>query len=241
VDRYIAISNAIREVLVRDGIPRHKISMVHSGVDPARLEQDAGGSGSDRGRSVRQEFGLDGQNIMIGAVAHFAWHKGLEYLVDAVPLIVKELPRARIFLVGEGSLEQEIRARVAQRGAGGNIVFTGFRNDVPDVLDALDIFVMPSVMEGLCTSILDALVCKKPVVASRVGGIPEIIEHEKTGLLVPPRDPASLAAAIIRLAKEKELADKLAAKGCRKVKEEFSVKAMVRGTLKVYEDLLGSA
>jgi glycosyltransferase involved in cell wall biosynthesis len=232
VDQYIAISEAIRQVMIKDRICKDKISVVHSGIDLSRFD------GVDGRGKLREEFGLADSVPVVGTVAHFAWHKGLEYLVDAVPLIRKELPDVKIFFVGEGKLEGEIRERVTERDVEDCVVFTGFRKDVPDVLDFLDVFVMPSVMEGLCTSILDALAMKKPVVGSDVGGIPEIIEDEKTGLLVPPKDFEGLASAIVKLMNDKGLGGQLADVGRTKVEQQFSVDAMARGNHKVYEKLL---
>lgn len=231
VDRYVAISRAIRDVLVKDGISGKRIEVVHSGIDLGRF---AGVSG----KHLREELGLEPGAPVVGCVAHFAWHKALEYLVDAAPLIAEDIPGSRVVIVGEGSLEEEIKDRAAESGADRHITFTGFRKDVPELLDMFDVFVMPSVMEGLCTSILDALAMRKPVVASQVGGIPEIIEDGVTGLLIPPRDPAALAAAVARVLGDPELARKLAERGRKKVEDAFSTDAMVEGNIGVYERLL---
>jgi len=236
VDRYIAISRAIRQVLINDGIAASNIETVHSGIDLNRFE----GIEKADGDAVRAELGLGPATPVVGCVAHFAWHKGLEYLVDAVPLAAKTIPEARFVIVGAGKLEEEIKARAAQNGASERIVFAGFRSDVPQCLAAFDVFVMPSVMEGLCTSILDALAMRKPVVASEVGGIPEIIEHETTGLLAPPRDAEALAKALVRMLREPDLAQRLAAAGREKVEKRFSVDSMVEGSIRVYERLLSS-
>jgi len=231
VDAYVAVSRAIKEVLARDGVDPGKIAVVHSGIDPSRL------GGAD-GSRLREEFGLPRGTPVVGTVAHFAWHKGLEFLVDAAPLVARDVPGARIFIVGEGNLVRKIKERARERRAADHIVFTGFRPDVPDFLDLFDVFVMPSLMEGLCTSILDALILEKPVVASRVGGIPEIIEEGATGLLVPPGDGAALAAAIVRLLREPELGRELAARGREKVERDFSIAAMVEGNIRIYESVL---
>ena len=231
VDRYVAISRAIRDVLVGDGIAKDRIEVVHSGIDLSRFE------GID-GSHLRKELGLEPDTPIVGTVAHFAWHKGLEFLVDAAPLVAHALPGTKIVIVGEGCLEDKIKERAREKGAAEHILFTGFRPDVPEFLDLFDLFVMPSLMEGLCTSILDALASNNPVVASRAGGIPEIIEHEKTGLLVPPGCGKELAAAIIRILKNHDLGQELAARGFEKVHREFSIDAMVEGNIGVYEKLL---
>lgn len=237
VDRYIAISEAIRGVLINDGIDAANIETVHSGIDLSRFN----GIGEADGAAVRAEIGLDPRAPVVGCVAHFAWHKGLEYLVDAVPLVAREIPEARFVIVGSGKLENEIKERAEEKGALDRIVFAGFRADVPRCLAAFDVFVMPSVMEGLCTSILDALAMRKPVVGSEVGGIPEILENEVTGLLAPPRDPEALAGALVRMVREPDLARRLAEQGREKVEKKFSVDSMVEGSIRVYERLLDSS
>jgi glycosyltransferase involved in cell wall biosynthesis len=123
-------------------------------------------------------------------------------------------------------------------GADGRLVFTGHRSDARSLIRWFDVFVMCSVKEGLCTSILDAHVLGTPVVASRVGGIPEIVKDGETGLSVPPRDPAALGAAIARMITEPKLAARLNAAGRALVEERYSVDAMVDGTLNVYERVL---
>lgn len=232
VDRYIAISRAIRDVLINDGISADKISVVHSGIDLTRFD------GIEGRAKLRAEFGLADDVPVVGTVAHFAWHKGLEYLVDAAVHLREAVPGVKIFLVGEGDLEHEIRDRVAERNVEDTIVFAGFRKDIPEVLDFLDVFVMPSVMEGLCTSILDALASRKPVVGSEVGGIPEIIEDGVTGLLAQPRDAQSLATALTRMLEDRQRAQTLANQGRQKVEDHFSVQSMVRGVQEVYENML---
>jgi glycosyltransferase involved in cell wall biosynthesis len=175
----------------------------------------------------------------VGNVAHLADHKGQRYLVEAVPEVLRSVPRARFVIVGEGELEGDLRARAAALGLGARLLFTGFRTDVPAVLDALDLFVMPSHLEGLGTAVLDALAAGKPVVAAAAGGIPEIVEDGRHGLLVPPRDPGRLARAIVRLLQNPELASQLATEGLRRVRESFSVDAMVAGNLAVYREVAG--
>jgi len=231
VDRYVAISRAIKNVLEKDGIDGNRIEVVHSGIDLARV------AGAD-GAAVRAELGISEDAPVIGTVAHFAWHKGLEYLVDAARMVADEIEGVKIVLVGTGGLEEAIRQRAAASGADDGIVFAGFRTDIPQCLAMFDVFTMPSLMEGLCTSILDALAARKPVVASRTGGIPEIVENGETGLLVPPGDAAALAGALIRVLREPDLAVRMAERGRRKVREQFSIDAMVAGNIGVYERLL---
>jgi glycosyltransferase involved in cell wall biosynthesis len=230
VDRYIAISQAVKSALVKDGIDAARIDIVHSGIDPDRLAN--AGAPLERAR-----FGIPESVPLVGTVAHMAWHKGLETLVDAAPEIVRLRPDAHIVLVGDGELRQELGARAHAGPVADRIHFAGFQKDVAPWHRAFDVFVMPSVMEGLCTSILDAFSLRKPVVASAVGGIPELVHHDRTGLLVPPRDAGALAAAIVGLLGDPARAARLGAQAHALLLADFTVDSMVEGTLSIYRML----
>ena len=177
----------------------------------------------------------------MGNVAHFGWHKAQEVLVRATRLLVRSHPDAVVLLVGDGECRARVEEEATSLGlAGDRVRFLGFREDVPAILHALDVFVMCSTMEGLCTSILDALAARRPVVASRVGGIPEILEGGN-GLLVPPSDPQALAGAIGTVLDDVEEARAMADRGRRTVEERFSVDSTVDGTIAVYLEVLGGA
>jgi glycosyltransferase involved in cell wall biosynthesis len=159
-------------------------------------------------------------------------------LIDAVPKLRSEFPNIRVIIVGDGELRPELEAQAERLGIQDVVVFTGFRNDVAELLELFDVFVMPSTMEGLGTSILDALAARKPVVATRTGGIPEIIEDGRTGYLVQPKDAAALADAIARLIHEPAKAARFAEAGRRIIEERFSVSRMVEATENAYYNLL---
>jgi glycosyltransferase involved in cell wall biosynthesis len=230
VDRYIAISQAVKAALVQDGIAADRIDIVHSGVDPDRLRSDAASL-------ERARFGIPESATLVGTVAHMAWHKGLETLIDAAPEIVRLRPDAHVVLVGDGELRAELESRARAGAVASHIHFAGFQKDVAPWHRAFDVFVMPSVMEGLCTSILDAFSLDKPVVASAVGGIPELVHHQRTGLLVPPRDPQALAAAAVGLLNDRQRATQLGTSAHALLLADFTVDSMVEGTLAIYRGL----
>jgi glycosyltransferase involved in cell wall biosynthesis len=229
VDRFIAISEAVKQALVQGGVAEQRIAVVHSGIDLARFE-------AVPPNRFREEFGVAPDAPVVGNVAHMADHKGQRYLLAAVPKVLAAEPRARFFIVGDGDLRGALEAQAKELDVEHAVTFTGFRTDVPQWLDFFDVFVMSSHLEGLCTSVLDALALRKPVVASRAGGLPEIIRHEANGLLVPPKDPDALADAVVRLLRDRELGRRLGEAGRRTVEEEFSADSMVEGTLRVYEE-----
>jgi len=230
VSRLVVISRAVRDIMLGFGLPPDKIRVVPSGVEPAPAPPGAGAR-------FRESVGVSAGEKLVGNVAHLADHKGQRYLIDAVGPVVERVPGARFVIVGTGELEAPLKARAADLGLGDRVVFAGFREDVPAVLEGLDVFVMSSHLEGLGTSVMDALLAGKPVVATRAGGIPDIIEDGVHGVLVPPRDPAALAEAIVRVLENPGWAEGLARAGRDRVLREFSVEAMVRGCLRVYREL----
>lgn len=234
VDRYVAISRGIQRQMARDGIPTDRIRVVHSGIDPGRFE-------GVEPFPYHEEFGLPAGAPIIGDVAAFGWHKAQEYLVRATPRILEAFPEARIVLVGEGECRPKVEAEAVELGVAERIIFTGFRTDVPSLIKGMDCFVMCSVLEGLCTSLLDALALRCPAVGSAVGGIPEVLVDGETGLTVPPRDPEALASAIVRVLGDPELADGLRDRGERHVLSGFTVDTMVEGNLAVYRELVADA
>ncbi|MHB8764275.1 MAG: glycosyltransferase family 4 protein [Deferrisomatales bacterium] len=228
--RLVAISRAIRQILEEFGVPPERLRLVPSGVDFSRV---APGSG----QGFRDELGVGADERLVGNIAHLADHKGQRYFIEAMPAVLAAFPNTRFVIVGEGELEADLKARARALGLGERLRFPGFRRDVDAVMDALDLFVMPSHLEGLGTIVLDALASGKPVVAAAAGGIPEILEDGRHGLLVPPRDPAALARAIGRVLGDPGLACDLAAAGLGRARREFSVEAMVEGNLAVYREL----
>ncbi len=233
VDRFIAISEAVRRVLVEGGVEPAKVSVVHSGIDLSRFNHVPP-------NRFREEFGVPPDSPIIGNVAALADHKGQRYLLAAMPGVLAAEPKARLFVVGDGELRGALEAQARELGIAHAVTFTGFRTDVPQWLDFFDVFVMSSHLEGLCTSVLDALAMRKPVVAAAAGGLPEIIRHEETGLLVPPKEPQPLAEAIVRLLRDRELGRRLGEAGRRLVEADFSADSMVEGTIRVYHEALAN-
>lgn len=233
VDCYVTVSEAIRRVLIGDGVPAGRIHCVHSGIDLAKIE-----GAPARREQVRAELGVPPGHALIANVAHMADHKGQRYLIEAMPAILKARPDVVCAIVGDGELKGELEALATKLGVAGAMRFPGFRTDVPTILKALDVFVMPSHMEGLGTSVLDAMAAGAPVVGTEAGGMPESIEHGVTGLVCPVRDAGAIATAVLSILDDPARARALAAAAQARVRERFSTDAMVEGTLRVYERLL---
>jgi glycosyltransferase involved in cell wall biosynthesis len=157
--------------------------------------------------------------------------KGHAYLLTAAALV----PDATFVLAGDGPLRAELEQRARELGVAGRCLFLGERADVPDLLAAADLFLLPSLWEGLPLSVLEAMAAGRPVVATAIGGTDEAVTDGVTGLLVPPRDPAAIAAAIARLRDDPGLAERLAAAGRARVEREFSSRATAERVMRIYD------
>lgn len=249
MDRLVAVSRSIVTKLQREGrAGTTPIDLVENGVDLARYDH------TEACCTLPEEYGFPEGTQLVGVVARLAREKGHATLLDAWPSVQARAPTARLLIVGEGALEEELKAHagrldllgepctgdrcVGTRHArpGASVVFTGRRDDIPSVTAALDVAVLPSLREAQGLVILEAMALARPVVASDVGGIPEIIEDGVTGILVPPEDPARLADAIVRLLTDHPYADRLARAGYRAVHERFCIERMVNSLQTMYDE-----
>ena len=228
VDCFICASEAIRQILLSDGVERERAVTVHEGID---LDRVAAASPAN----IHEELWLPHGAPIIGNVAALVPHKGQKHLIEAAALVVRQVPDARFVIAGEGELREALEQQIRHLGLEKHVLLAGFRPDVLSVHKAFDIFVMSSVTEGLGTSILDAMACGKPVVATAAGGIPEIVRDGRTGLLVPPRDHDAMAAAIVKLLRDEPLRRRMGAAGLSLANARFSAERMVRETLEVYQ------
>jgi len=230
VDCYIAASEAIRQMLIGDGVPAERVVTVHEGIDVEHVVAAAP-------VNVHETFWLPHHAPVVGNVAALTAHKGQRYLIEAAHLVVKQIPDARFIILGEGELREHLEHLVKEHTLEKHVLLPGFRTDVLGCIKGFDLFVMSSVTEGLGTSLLDAMACERPIVATRAGGIPEIVEDEVTGLLVPPRDSRALAGAIVRALNDAAMRARMAAAGFARVRERFTVERMVAETASVYQTL----
>jgi glycosyltransferase involved in cell wall biosynthesis len=228
-DRIIAISNRIGEVMRSFGLPESKLGVVHSGIDPRRF---------DVPRLHRDLLKVPEGVPLIGNVAALVGHKDHATLIEAMALVLKDVPEAHLVIAGEGPLRTELEAHIERLGIGHAVHLLGFRDDVPRILRTLDLFVLSSKEEGLGTSILDAMICEVPVVATAGGGIPEMVQDGVTGLLAPPQSPSELAAAIVRTLHGPHDAKGRATNALAHVLASFTVDRMVDGNIRAYESLL---
>lgn len=229
--RIIAVSHRVQEVCVAGGLPAERIAVVHDGVDLGRFAQRR------EPEDARHAMRLPSRCELIGVVAALVDHKGHRYLIDALPSILASRPTTKVVLAGEGPLRRSLGEQAADLRVGHAVTFLGQVPDIPAFLSAIDLFVLPSHLEGLCQALIEAMAAGVPVVATLAGGIPEVVEQEVSGLLVPQRDPAALAQAVLRVLGDAELRRRLS-DGARVQAGRFGVEQMVESTARVYDQLL---
>ncbi len=232
VDCFIAASEAIRQMLVADGVPADRTVTVHEGIDIDHVL-------AAPPVNVHEAFWLPHHAPVVGNVAALVPHKGQRHLIDAAHLVVQQLPDVRFVILGEGELREHLEKQVRDLRLEKHVLLPGFRTDVLGCMKAFDVFVMSSVTEGLGTSLLDAMACSRPIVATRAGGIPELVEDGVNGLLAPPRDAPALAQAMVRALSDAALRARLGAAGFARVRERFTLERMVAETAAVYARVAG--
>jgi glycosyltransferase involved in cell wall biosynthesis len=232
VDCFIAASEAIRLMLVADGIEARRTVTVHEGIDVDHVA-------SGEPVNIHEAFWLPHHAPVVGNVAALVPHKGHRHLIEAAHLVVQEIPDARFVILGEGELREQLERQVRDHHLEKHVLLPGFRTDVLGCIKGFDLFVMSSVTEGLGTSLLDAMACGKAIVATEAGGIPEVVDDQVTGMLVPARDHKAMAAAIVRVLKDAALRQRMGAAGLARVRARFTVERMVAETAAVYARVAG--
>ena len=237
-DHVLVNALAVRAVLVEQGYEPLHISVIPNGIDVSRFKDQAGA------QSLRVELGLPTTSPIVAAFLRLNRLKGVEYFLEAAALLVKRFDEARFLIVGDSVSEayrDELEDYADRLGLGDRVVFAGFRSDVPALLSEVCVSVLPSLSEGLSNVVLEAMAAGVPVVATSVGGTPEMVEDGVTGLLVPPRDASALAQAIGSLLADPERGHSIGQAARLRVAEQFSLEATVRKTEELYERLLRGA
>ncbi len=233
----VGVTSDVAEIIhTRDNTPKNKIIVISNGVDTERFNVDR-----SEGLRVRRELGLPDDAIVVGTVARLTWEKALDVLIEAVFILVKIIPQLRCVIVGDGYLHKELAKCIESFGLQKQVLLTGARLDVPDMMAAFDIFALSSKSEGLPVSILEAMSAGKPIVSTNVGGIPEVITDRNEALLMEPGDPQSLATAISELVADPQLAADLGRRASQLVAEQYSITATVRKLQDLYIGLVRKA
>ena len=228
MDQLIVVSSAIERKIADEGRAGAPVQLIYNGVDLERYDHQ------EPCCTLRDEYGMEPWSPIVGVVARLEPEKGHLTLLEAWPLVLRAVPDAYLMVIGEGSRRDALQRQAADLRIAHRVVFTGLRDDVPAVTAALDVAVLPSYREAQGLSILEAMALSRPVVATNVGGIPEVIEDGVSGLLVQPHDAPALAAAISRLLTDHPFADMIGRAGHEVVRSRFCLEHMVAEVAGIY-------
>ncbi|NQS89636.1 glycosyltransferase family 4 protein [Patescibacteria group bacterium] len=228
----IANSKYEMEKLIKTGFPSKKLTFIHNCYNlpyPKKSEKD---------RALLAEFHIQDNDFVVGAVGRLVPQKGFEYLLEAAKTVLKKIPNTKFILVGGGELESKLKNFSRTLKIDKNVIFTGPRRDMDKIYSIINIFTLPSLWEPFGNVSLEAMTFGKPVIASEVGGIPEVVEDGVTGILIPPKDSVKLAEVIIYLLKNPEVAKKMREAGRKRVQKYFTPERVGDEVEKVYEHLV---
>jgi len=236
-DRIITISEDIRNILIKSGLHPEHITTIHTAINLNLF------SPRPKNQQLIKEFDLSKDYAIIGTTARLSERKGINFLLDAIKILVDEGRRLTCLIVGGGGSGSQrkidiLKLRAESLGISRYVVFTGRRNDIPEILSLMDVFILPSLAEGLGRSLLEAMASGKPIVASNVGGIPEAVEDGKTGILVPSQDAHALAKALSFFLDNPKKSEEMGSAGRERVERLFDEKKMINSICSLYEELL---
>jgi glycosyltransferase involved in cell wall biosynthesis len=230
MDQLIAVSKSIERKISDEHRTGAPVRLIYNGVDLQRYDNQ------EACCTLPEEYGMEPGSQIVGVVARLEPEKGHQTLIEAWPHVLRKVPSAYLLIVGEGSRRDFLEQWAAAHKVAHRVIFTGRRDDIPAVTAALDVAVLPSWREAQGLSILEAMALSRPVVASDVGGIPEMVEDGVTGLLVEHDDPVALAEAIVRLLTDHAFADTIARAGHDLVHDRFCIELMVKSIEEIYDE-----
>mgnify|MGYP001601447598 FL=1 len=233
----IAVSRSVKDEIIKQGVTANKIAVVYNGISLADNECAKNPS------EIRKELGLRQDQRIIGEVSRLCKDKGQDILIKAAQKVIKNNPDTVFMIVGEdferrGAYKKNLEELVSDLGLKEQIIFTGYRSDIMGLMNAFELFVLPSLVEGLPVVILEAMAAKKPVITTPVGGNPEIVIDGETGTIVPSGDPDRLAEAIIYHLQNPEASKRMGEKGQERVRQFFSLSQMLAGVMDIYKEVL---
>ena len=233
-DQFIAVSKSVERSLIRHhGLTEDKLRTIYNGVELSRYSHE-----KQPDLALKSEFGFEGNTRVVGIIGRFVYQKGYRTFLEAASIIAKSWPDVRFLLVGDGPLKADIVKRMEDLKLSGQTVLTGERNDIPELLSIMDIVAQPSILEGLPRVIIEAMAMAKPIVASDIDGIREEIDHGKTGILVPSKDPNALAEAIMMLLKDETKARGLGMAARKAADQRFNLNRQIALYEAMYLELL---
>ncbi len=236
VDGVVAISGGVADSLAAAGVERERVTVVHSGVDCERFRPPT----SEERAGARSALGISAGEFLISAVGALEARKGHRYLIEAIGRLAAggNPVKVKCLIAGQGSIYEILRREIALVRSADRIKLIGKIDDPRELLRASDVFAMPSLKEGLGVAALEAMASGLPIVASDVGGLREVIQHDRTGIIVPPENPAAIGSAIGRLMESAELRAQMGAAARARVVENYSMEKMSARTLALYRTTL---
>ena len=233
-DRIICVSDAVRQVVLeREQVDEGRVEVIRNGVDPFPVSVS-----EEEAMEVRSDLGITADHLVVGMVANFNRSvKGVSRFLDAVPEIVREVPSARFLLLGRGKEEKALREKARALGVAPFVLFAGFKPDIHRYYAIMDVSALTSFSEGLSITLLESMRCGVPVVATRVGGNPEVVVDGVTGYLVPPGDVSSFASKTVELLLDKDLRRRMGEEARRRVMRDFRLEDVASRYLALYERL----
>jgi len=231
-NKIIVVSDEIEEKILNADILPAKVIKINNGIGIGKYR------GQNKRRDIRAQLGIGEDTVVVGSVGRLDNNKGISQLLMAAKLLLHEFNNIVFLIVGDGPARQKLCDESENMGINDHVIFTGYSNDIPAILSAIDIFVLPSFIEGLPMVLLEAMAAGKPVIATRVGEIPRVLEHGKSGIIVEPGDIMQLKDAVKSLIKDNELLCSLAEYANERVEKEYSSKRMATHYVKEYEGVL---
>lgn len=233
--RIIAVSEGLRQYYLHQaGFAPDKIVTLYNGIN---VENFANTTPNTR-QALRSHWQIHEDTQLILTIAVLRPPKGIQHMLAALPLILAEQPNTRYIIVGDGEHKQALEALVSELNISDNVIFAGMRQDIPQILAAADLFVLPTLDDALPTVLIEAMAAQKPIVASEVGGVPELVEDGRNGLLVTPANPEALAAACLKLMNNQVLAKTMGIEGGNIAQDKFDIQKQVAALSEIYEGLL---
>jgi glycosyltransferase involved in cell wall biosynthesis len=231
-DTVVAVSHHTRNELIQyQRMAPEKVQVIYNGID-VKLRR------ADTPADIRRELGLQPDDVVFGTAARLEVQKGLELLIDAAPFVLRRMPKARFLIVGGGSLEHDLRQRAAALGLERQVIVTGYRTDAVDLMQTFDCFVQTSLFEGMPMALLEAMALNKPIVATAVGGVPEVVEDGVCARLIASRDPQDLTDALVSVTADPVVRKRIGDAGRERYERNFTAAAMVSQYERLYNHFL---
>lgn len=231
-DKIAVVSKLLKDEIIKSGVSKENVILVNNGVDVDSFYP------LHHKNRLKDLWNLKEDEKVIGSIGRLTLEKGHIYLLKAFKIVKNNFPNVKLLIVGDGLLGESLKLEVNNLGLSDHVVFAGFRNDIPEILNIIDIFVLPSLTEGMPMALLEAMAAKRTIVVSRVGEIPQIIKNGLNGVFIEPGDVKSISESILLLLKDKEKANFVANNAYQKAKNELSSRHMAKGYEKIYSSVL---